>query len=179
MSFVLASLFAKQLNDGSVPTVGLFFVLFMFGSVLVASGIYMFRGQGPSTQTIEARLAAERKEVKAKRRGANFARFTENLTRRFVPNSAPTASTSSDAAAAAQINAIANTQTAQALQNLQNLLYTRAITDAEYRAAKGKLVGTLEFTDSFAQIAKLAELHEAGILGDMEFSAAKARALGL
>ncbi len=33
--------------------------------------------------------------------------------------------------------------------------------------------------DSFSQIEKLAELHEAGILGDVEFASAKAKALGI
>jgi hypothetical protein len=41
------------------------------------------------------------------------------------------------------------------------------------------LLGTPAPTDSFAQIEKLAELHQAGILGDVEFAAAKAKALGL
>ena len=46
-----------------------------------------------------------------------------------------------DAAHAAQVNAIANPETAQALQNLHNLLYTRIITQAEYDAAKARLLG--------------------------------------
>lgn len=57
--------------------------------------------------------------------------------------------------------------------------FTRAITDEEYEAAKKKLSGVQTLDDSFAQIAKLAELHEAGVLGDVEFAAAKARVLGL
>ena len=52
------------------------------------------------------------------------------------------APTSNDAAAAAQIHALANPQTAQALQNLQDLLSTNVITAAEFHAAKDKLLGT-------------------------------------
>lgn len=131
------SLSAKQLNDGSVSTVALFFGLFGVGLAAATGGVYLFRGQGPTTQAVEA----ERKEAKAKRRGANFARFAENLTG-FAQSRSSAASTSGDAAAAAQINALANPQTAKALHSLQNLLYTRTLTVAEYQAAKDKLVGT-------------------------------------
>lgn len=40
-----------------------------------------------------------------------------------------------------KINALARPETAKALQNLQNLLYTQALTDAEFQAAKDKLLG--------------------------------------
>jgi DNA uptake protein ComE-like DNA-binding protein len=46
-----------------------------------------------------------------------------------------------DAAAAAQIQALANPQTAKALQNLQDLLATNVLTLAEFHAAKDKLLG--------------------------------------
>lgn len=176
--FVVTSLFASELNDGSVSTVGLFFGLFVPGVALAVTGVYLVRGQGPTTQAIEARLAEGRKAVKAKRRAANLAGFAANLTG-FGRQLSPTAPMSNDTAAAAQINAIANPETAKALQNLQNLLYTRVLTQTEFQAAKGKVVGAQVVTDSFAQISQLAELHEAGILGDVEFAAAKARALNL
>jgi len=143
----------------------------------LAYGLYLFRGQGPSTRSVEARLAKDRKEAKAKRRTANLASLAANLGRRGRPQQPATAT--NDTAAAAQIDAIARPETAKALQSLQSLLYTRAITDEEYEAAKEKLFGASVLDDSLAQVAKLAELHEAGVLGDVEFAAAKARVLGL
>jgi hypothetical protein len=50
---------------------------------------------------------------------------------------------STESATAAQINALASPETAKAIQNLQNLLYTHAITDEEFQAAKKKLLGDL------------------------------------
>lgn len=144
--------------------------------ILTLSGaacLYVLRGQGPTTQEIQARLAEERKAAAAKRRTANVWGVVAGLGRIGRPR----ASTTDRDAAAAQIDALSDPHTAQALQNLQKLLYTRAITDAEFAAAKDKLMGPPD--DSFAQITKLAELHEAGILGDVEFAAAKAKALGL
>jgi hypothetical protein len=176
--FVVASFFASDLNDGSVSTVGLFFGLFGIGLACAVTAVYLLRGQGPTTQAIEARLSEERQAAKGRRRAANVAGFAANLGRIVQPK-APAAPTSNDSAAVAQINAIANPETARALQNLQNLLYTQAITDEEYQTAKNKLLGPQTPTDPFAQIRMLAELHQAGILGDVEFAAAKAKALGL
>lgn len=155
---------------------------YIFGGIcfLVASLValvYLRRGQGPSTAEVEARLAAQRKEARSKRRSANVAAFAASLGggvksgSRIPPHP--------DSRATAQINAISNPQTAQALQNLQHLLFTQAITDQEFDAAKEKLLGPVLPSDAFTYIEKLAELHRAGILGDVEFSAAKAKALGL
>lgn len=143
----------------------------------VAIGVYLFRGQGPSTRSIERRLALDEKAAKSRRRSANVAGFVAGLGR--IGRAQQTAAQMGSDTAAAQIEAIANPETARALQNLQNLLYTRAISDAEYQAAKDKLLGAGELNDAFAQVAKLAELHRDGVLGDLEFSAAKARVLGL
>lgn len=134
--------------------------------------VYLLRGQGPTTQAVEQRLAAQRaaadeaaaKAAKMRRRGRSF--FGINFE-------AP------DITGAAQVNAVANPETARALQNLQNLLYTQAISDAEYQAAKNKLLGAPSAADSFDHIAKLVELHQAGVLSDVEFAAAKAKALGI
>lgn len=146
--------------------------------IVPAIGVYLLRGQGPTTQSVETRLAEQRKAAKGKRRAADIAGFVANIGRVLQPRPFDSP-TRNDAAAAAQINAVANPETARALQNLQNLLYTQTITDTEFQAAKDKLLGTQALTDSFSQIAKLTELHQAGILGDVEFAAAKARALGL
>lgn len=160
--FLPLSFFAKQLNDGSVSTVGLFLGLFLIGLAGIASGVYLVRGQGPTTQAVVARLEERREAAEAAEK--KLAKLRRN---------APPPST--DAATAARIGAIANPETSGALQNLQNLLYTHAISDAEYRAAKENLLGT----DTYAHVAKLAELHEAGVLSDYEFAAAKAKALGI
>lgn len=138
-------------------------------------GAYLLRGQGPTTQDVEARLAEEHKAAQKKRRAANFASFATRLVG-VRPSAAPAGG---DMAEAARVNALADPETARALQNLQNLVYTRTITDKEYQAAKDKLLPAQSFTASLAQIEKLAELHRAGILGDVEFAAAKRRALGL
>ena len=152
---------------------------FIVAGALVAlagliGGLYLLRGRGPSTQEVEARLESERKEAAAKRRKANAWGVVAGFERLLRPRST---ATESGSAAAAQIEALADPATAQSIQNLQKLLYTRAITDEEFEAAKDKLVGQAD--DQFSQITKLAELHEAGVLGDIEFATAKARALGL
>lgn len=139
--------------------------------------VYFQRGQGPSTAEVERRLADERKAAKARRRAANVASVAATLGRVGKPSRAAPASNHS--AAVAQINAISDPRTAQALQNLQNLLFTRAITDDEFFVAKNKLFGPSIPTDAFAHIEKLSELHRAGVLGDVEFAAAKAKALGI
>ncbi len=150
----------------------------VFLLVAIAAGFYLSRGQGPTTAEVEARLAKERQEAKSKRRAANWAGFAAGLGRIGRPQP-PTPVASRDAVAAAQINAIADPETARSLQSFQHLLYTQAITDQEYQTAKDRLFGVQPSDDAYAQIAKLAELHEAGILGDVEFAAAKARVLGL
>lgn len=48
----------------------------------------------------------------------------------------------SEGAAAAQIQAISDPATARALLNLQNLLYSRTISEEEFRAAKDRLFNT-------------------------------------
>lgn len=160
------------------PNVGLFVGMLVIGVLGIAAGIYALRGQGPSTEEVRARLVAEEKEAKAKRRAANVAGIAASLTGRRRSEGKPVEA-SAALAEAAQIDALSDPATASALQNLQNLLYTRAITDAEYQAAKDKLFRPMVPSDTVAHIQKLAELHEAGILGDIEFAAAKAKALGI
>lgn len=145
-----------------------------------AAAVFILRGQGPSTPEIELRLAKEEEDAKARRRAANISTFAAGVGQLFKRTSTAAAPVQpSESATAAQIRALANPQTAKALQDLQNLLYTRAITDQEFQAAKDRLIGSKATDDSFAQVAKLAELHRAGILGDVEFAAAKAKALGI
>ncbi|MGQ0631969.1 MAG: hypothetical protein ACT4P1_13100 [Sporichthyaceae bacterium] len=153
------------MDDESTSTFALFLTFFLIGLAVCAAGIYLVRGQGPTTASVrlrqnERREAAEKAEQK----------IAEVLRR--------SPATSTDATAAARVNAIADPRTAEALQNLQNLLYTRAITDTEFQLAKDNLLGAAEFAH-LAHLAKLAELHQANILSDFEFAAAKAKALGL
>lgn len=155
---------------------------YMFGGIAfllfsTAMCVYLQRGQGPSTADVERRIAQQRKDAKAKRRAANSAAATANRGRGSRSRSHSTAS--HDSRAVAQIIAISDPETARALQNLQNLLFTQAISDGEFQAAKNKLLGPTLPTEAFAYIEKLAELHRAGILGDVEFAAAKSKALGL
>jgi len=159
----------SEAGDGTDKRIG---VAALVGGLIVS--IYMMRGRGPTTEEVKIRLAAEAKTAKAKRRTANVWGSVAAVERMVRPRGG---SSSSESFATAQVHAIANPETADALQNLQKLLYTRTITDAEFKAAKAKLVG--DPIDAVDQLSKLAELHQAGILGDVEFAAAKAKALGL
>lgn len=176
--FALGMLGFTEEETSVLSKIALFFVGLVVMTVTLGFGVYLLRGQGPTTEEVKARLAAEEKEAKAKRRAANVAGFAASLGGLGRSKTAQ-APTDADLAAAAQIDALTRPETARALQNLQHLLYTRAITDAEFQAAKDKLFVQQAPVDVFVQIEKLAELHEAGILGDIEFSAAKARVLGL
>lgn len=143
---------------------------FLLGSAVTS--LYFLRGRGPTTKEVEKALAARRQaEDEATAKAAKMTRRRRSL---FSINVA-----APDVVGVAQVHAVASPETARALQNLQNLLYTQAITDEEYQAAKEKLFGTSAIPDSFMHISKLAELHRAGILGDVEFAAAKAKALGI
>ncbi len=163
------------------PTVG-GYVGMVVGILAVAGasgavGAYLLRGQGPTTEEVEQRLKEQSKDAKARRRKANIAGALAQLGRggaRRVPeaeNADP---------AAEQVRALRDPQTAKALQDLQKLLYTRTLTEEEFRAAKDKLLGPVpDAPDRFAQLEMLADLHRRGVLGDLEFAAAKARVLGL
>lgn len=177
--FLVMSFFSPGMNDGSMSPggmVGLFFFLFLGGLALITASIYLQRGREPTTQEIENRIAEEKKEAKVKRRSANVASFFSGFGRRA---SIPASSIDTQAAAVAQINAISDPDTARALQNLQNLLYTQALTDDEFQAAKDKLLGPSTAVSQTEQIEQLAELHRQGVLGDLEFASAKARVLGI
>lgn len=127
-----------QSSTSSMSPIGGFFFAVLLGAGLLAGGIYLLRGQGPSTKSVLARLQQERL--------AAAVRSTPPPPP-AQPTSAPqtininVGNQSGDAAAAAQVQAISNPETAKALQNLQNLLYTRTITDDEFQAAKDKLLG--------------------------------------
>ncbi|EYR62442.1 hypothetical protein N866_08530 [Actinotalea ferrariae CF5-4] len=175
--FLFMSLFASELNDGSVPTIGLFSTFFLIGIACTGAGVYLLRGRGPTTEAVQARIAKEQKAANARRRSGNMWGVAANLGRVGQPSLSSPAN--DGGTATAQINALANPETARALQKLHDLLYTRVITDDEYRAAKERLLGTRPASDALAHIAMLADLHRTGVLSDLEFAAAKARTLGL
>jgi len=145
-------------SEGAENPVATFFIMIVLGLAALPAGVYMFRGQGPTTKAVEARLAAERMAEAAERKAEAVERKAEaerkaglkaSILRRIGGRDpAPwvsvnvAAPTSNDAAAVAQINALANPETAKALQNLQNLLYTQAITEGEYQAVKDRLLGS-------------------------------------
>lgn len=112
----------------------------------------------------------------SKRRAADRARAAVGFSQVQFPSVTESAQ---GAVAVAQVNALSNPETAIALQKLHNLLFTRVLTDAEFAAAKEKLLGPVDFDDPYDQLEKLADLHADGILGDLDFAAAKARVLGL
>ena len=149
------------------------------GLALIAAGIYMLRGKGQALKEFDTFYA-----IQQKKNEDLMAQGWRGMLGLAPPRNGSVAATERNHydLSAAQLNAVANPATANALQNLQNLLYTRAITDAEYQAAKDKLLRSAAaqaHADSFAQLTKLVELHQAGILGDVEFAAAKLRVLGL
>lgn len=146
-------------------------------SCYLALGTYLLRGQGPTTSSIRQRLAEDEKAAKGRRRSANVASFADRIGRRGRTQQSPPAP--SGYVMPAQTAAVGSSESMRALENLQHMLYSGALTDAEFQTAKDKLLGTYELDSPYAQIAKLAELHRDGVLGDIEFSAAKARVLGL
>lgn len=119
-------------KTSSMSPVGQFLFAIVLGLALTAWGVYLFRGQGPTTKAVEARADAANMST-------NLRRVAQPRQQSVVVNVG--ASSTGDAAAVAQINALASPETARALQNLQNLLYTQALTDAEFQAAKDKLLG--------------------------------------
>lgn len=152
-------------------------VSFLISIPLIVIGIYMLRGKGPTTKAVVQRVARENQETQARHEAAAYAASQAQIARQRAPQTfSPAPNT--DAAQAAQVNAIANQDTAKALQNLQELLFTRTITDEEFQAAKNKLFASTT-TDSYTEIQKLADLYNAGLIGDYEFIAAKARILGI
>lgn len=129
---------AGQLQtETSAESIAGFVSSVLIGLALVIGGVYLLRGQGPSTRSVLVRLRHEQ-----------LAHAARNAPPPPLPQSASQtiqinigSSSPDTSAAAAQIQAIANPETAKALQNLQNLLYTRVITDEEFQAAKNKLLG--------------------------------------
>lgn len=163
----------------------------LMGGALIALSIYLRRGQGPTTRELERRVEAAREEDESRIEAAKVREEQEAAARRRAANTASifsvfgrqskqSASLSAGSEeSVAQINAIASPETAQALQNLQNLLFTQVLTDAEFQAAKDRLLGPAHKTNQAEQIEQLATLHRRGVLGDLEFAKAKARILGL
>jgi len=157
---------------------------FLLAAGLTAAGIYILssRKVGAAFQKVEKWQAIQQ---------AKNAELNEAVTRGGLkgmlfgvpPSPTPEPSPRSEPhLTAAQIRAISNPETAQALQNLQNLLYTRAISDEEFQAAKSNLLRSGRANaqnDALAHLERLVELHEAGILDDVEFTAAKLKVLGL
>lgn len=175
--YTFGSFGAAVLGDGFLAGLQLFAVNFVLGLALLTGALYLLRGRGVSTRKVRARLAAQSLEAQSRRQQAAQASALSNRG-----DGAPhgTVRPSADQTLAiAQVSAISKPATVRALQNLHTLLYTHAITEAEYQAAKAKVLGTQAPEDPYSQIQRLAELHASGILGDYEFAAAKARILGL
>lgn len=114
----------------------------MLSAALVAWGIYLLRGQGPTTKAVHERMRRERlaSDVYSTTQAHSYFETAPAF------NSASNSNTTTDQTAAAtitaaQIQAISNPETARALQNLQALLYTRTISPEEFQRAKNKLLG--------------------------------------
>lgn len=82
----------------------------------------------------------------------------------------------------AQPHALADPETTKSLADLEKLLYTRVISHDEFKYAKELLFRShsSQSTHDIAELLeKLSDLHEAGVLSEVEFTAAKLKALGL
>lgn len=129
--------------------------MLVLGLLMLPIGIYFLRGKGRLAEAVDEHFAAKHRGKELEKRNAELEvqrvqhkaeleeqrkrQNREELRKAVVGRIAP--SKRNDATVAAQINALANPETATALQNLQNLLYTQAITEDEYQAAKNKLLG--------------------------------------
>jgi hypothetical protein len=163
--------------------------LFVFGLALIAAGVHVFRGKSQALKDFDAWHAIQMKKNQEWMAQPLMTRLGFGSWSRSQSQSQSQTFTGMggspfprDDVTVAQVNAVANPDTSKALQNLQNLLYTHAITDAEFQAAKDTLLRSSTSradADTFAHIEKLVELHQAGILGDVEFQVAKLKALGL
>lgn len=127
-------------------------ILLAIGLGLLVSGILLLRVLGPMQMTARARRRMERARLEEQRQEEE--QREEEQRREEAAHSSATVvalpvvlqlgiNVENDAAEVAQIEAIANPETARALLNLQNLLYTHTITEAEFEAAKRKLFGEL------------------------------------
>ena len=194
--FGLLSLMTGMSNDGSVNDPSRRFGWLAMGIVLILGALYVAFGSAKPLKDWDTRNLMEARKQDAAREAAEAERKEAERLKElrrsqglrgllfgYTPPSQPAKPTSHDAdVAAAQVRAVSNPETARALQNLQNLLYTQAISDVEFQSAKDRLLRSETARaqdDAFAQLQKLVELHEAGILNDVEFSAAKMKVLDL
>lgn len=124
-----ASPFASQLNDGSVPTVGLFLGFFLTGALTLPLSVALYRGRARWIRSWSNRQASLRRQaeiaqqLKSQRRARRWNAVAQVLT-------APT-----------QAQTVSQLQTTRALRNLHDLHTAGAITDYEYQAQKRKLLG--------------------------------------
>lgn len=151
---------------GEVGALGLGIGLSLFGVILLLIALYLLFGNSLTLRNWDTKVMLEERS-KNSAHGVAGAAGDSRM---------------SDRVTTAQINAVSNPQTARALQDLQNLLYTQAISDSEFQAAKDRLLrsdAARAHSDAVEQLEKLVELHQAGILNDVEFAAAKLKVLGL
>lgn len=137
--FILTSPAQFGQEDPSKSPAAAFAFALVLGAGCAAWGVYLLRGRGPSTKDVLARLRSEQAVAAARHQPPPPSSQSSSPTIQININS----SNPVDSVGAAQVKAIANPETAQSIQNLQKLLYSRAITDAEFQAAKNKLLGDL------------------------------------
>lgn len=134
------------LESDQDPVVSLISSVFLCG-LFIAWGIYLYRGQGPTTRAVRERLRRDevwRKEQLREEmmRAPYYVPEPPDPQPAAVPEiNVSTRDAASATVTAAQIEALANPETAKALENLQKLLYTRVLTPEEFQRAKNKLLG--------------------------------------
>lgn len=121
-----------------------FVAALVLSAALVVWGVYLLRGQGPTTKAVLERIRRERLASDAYGTPPAHSYFEPAPAFNSASNTSSNTTTDQTAAAtitAAQIQAISDPETARALQNLQALLYTRTISPEEFQRAKNKLLG--------------------------------------
>lgn len=127
----------------------------LVGIVGTAVGIYFLRGQGPTTDEVEYRLARERAgRAEDDRQAAQLNPAAESR--------------------AAQVRATADPDTLQSVNTLQKLFDAHVMTKSEHETAMEKLIGA----SLSAQLAQLNEQYGEGRLSEVQRAAAIQRLIG-
>ena len=117
-----------------------FVAALVLSAALVVWGVYLLRGQGPTTKAVLERIRRERLASDAYGTPPAHSYFETAPAFNSASSNTTTDQTAAATITAAQIQAISNPETARALQNLQALLYTRTISPEEFQRAKNKLL---------------------------------------
>lgn len=123
---IAAAAHPKSPTRGFVEALGTFWLAAVWGALLVATGVYLLRGRGPTTQAVQQRLAAERAAERADQRAAVSKAVIAGGLALWLAMSRERPE-----------------ETVQALQDLEDLRQSGVISDDEFQAEKDRLLGNL------------------------------------